>query len=55
VTQPILQGVTGGWTGWTIAYPVFAKIDGAAGQWRHTEVLLARPVLDSHLRPCIGI
>ena len=42
------RGVSGGWA---IAHLVFGKIEGAAGQWRRAALLLAHPVLGSHLRP----
>ena len=48
-----LRGVSGVWAGWAIAHPVFGKIEGAAGQWRRTALLLVLPVLGSYLRPCI--
>ena len=38
--------------GWAIAHPVFGRIEGAAGRQRHATLLLAHPVLGSHLRPC---
>lgn len=48
------RGVTGGWAEWAIAHPVFGRIEGAAGQrrWRAL-LLLAHPVLGTHLRPCV--
>ena len=45
------RGVSGGWAGWTIAHPVFGKIEGAAGQRQCAALLLAHPVLGTHLRP----
>ena len=49
------RGVTGGWAGWAIAHPVFGRIEGAARQRYRAALLLAHPVLSSHLRPLIFI
>ena len=47
------KGVTGGWSGWAIAYPVKGRIEGAAGQQRRAALLIAHPVFGSYLLPCI--
>ena len=48
----LYRGVSGGWAGWAIAHPVFGRIEGAAGRrQRRAALLLAHPVLGSHLRP----
>ena len=44
-----------GWAGWAIAHPVLGKIEGATRQWWRAALLLAHPVLGSHLRPLIFI
>jgi hypothetical protein len=48
------KGIRVGWAGWTIAHPVFGKIEGAAGQWQSAALLLAYPFISSYLRPCIS-
>jgi hypothetical protein len=50
------RGVSGGWAGWAIAHPVFVRIYGTAGQrQQRATLLLAHPVLGSHLCPCYSI
>ena len=46
------RGVSGRLAGWAIADPDFGRIGGAAWQQRRASLLLAHPVLGSHLRPC---
>ena len=43
------RGVNGGWAGMAIVHPGFGRIEGATGQQRHAELLLAHPALGT---PC---
>ena len=45
------RGVTGRWTRWAIAHPVFGKIVMRRRKWQQAGLLLAHPVLGSQLRP----
>jgi hypothetical protein len=50
------RGVSGMWAGWAIAHPFFGRIEGAARRrQRSATLLLAHPVLASHLRPWLKI
>ena len=46
--ETITKGVT---VWWVIAHPVFGKIEDTARQRCRSALLLAHPVLGSHLRP----
>ena len=51
---PVYRSISGGWTGWATAHPVFGILAGAARQrQRCNALLLAHLVLASHLNPCV--
>ena len=41
-----------GWAGWAYAHPDFGSLEGAAGQWRRTALLLAHSDFQTLRHPC---